>query len=77
MTITDEAPTTDLFISDVLLRKPCKDHDAGLGLACFQLVTDDGVGLAAVCNRRARAAGFNASVSPQSLNRGKNQRPKK
>lgn len=70
MTILHETPTLDLFVPDVLLRKRCHEHNADLGIPCFVIEADDSES-AAVCNKRAKMAGFNAPVSPQSLNRGK------
>lgn len=46
----------------------CKKHNALQGLPCFLIPKGNGIGYyAGVCGRRAKTAGFNAPVSPNSL----------
>jgi hypothetical protein len=59
---TPEVPTTQLFIPTVIERTPCKRHGADKGQPCGNLGPYH-----AICNARAKRAGFNAPISEKSL----------
>lgn len=63
----NEKPTTELFMDAILERKACQKHEASVGDPCWGIVQSDGLGRGAVCNRRAKAAGFNNPIRPESL----------
>lgn len=55
--------------------KPCKKHNAAIGEGCWNIMTDSSdYALKAVCNKRARAVGFNGRISTNSLNSGSKRR---
>lgn len=61
-------PTTELYIPDVLLRTDCPKHKAKLGFGCFVTIGyKDKKPKHAVCNARAKKAGFNAPIHEASL----------
>lgn len=56
--------TSKVYISDVLTRKACSKHEAEQGKPCWRIITSDtGEFLNAICNNRARRAGYKAKVS--------------
>lgn len=63
----NEKPTTELFMDAILERKACQRHDASVGDPCWGITQSDGLGRGAVCNGRAKAAGFNNPIRPESL----------
>lgn len=69
-----EKPTTELFLDTILDRRPCPKHKAAIGEPCWVLERSLRGGALAVCNRRARAAGFNHPIDPKSLRL--NRKPK-
>jgi hypothetical protein len=64
---TTETPTTELYLDAVLERQSCQKHDAEKGSPCWGITESSGVGRGAVCNKRAKRAGFNNKVSEKSL----------
>lgn len=66
---TPEKPTTELFIPTVVERIFCKKHGAEKGEPCGRLGP-----YMAVCNARAKRAGFNAPVSEKSLRMNRHKR---
>lgn len=69
----DEVPTTDLYLPSVMDRQQCPKHKAPQGVPCFHIPRVKGGYFGAVCNKRAKRAGFNAPIQERSLrmNRGK------
>jgi hypothetical protein len=65
--IEQDEPTTELYIPTVLERTSCKNHDVPEGVPCFHIGNDESGYNAAVCNKRALRAGFNARISKSSL----------
>lgn len=65
--VASEKPTTELFVQSVVDKVGCNKHDADKGFACWGIETSSGLGLGAVCNRRAKRAGFNHKISEASL----------
>lgn len=63
----DEKPTTEVFMDSVIERVPCKRHASEKGSPCWGITTSSGLGLGAVCNWRAKKAGFNHKISEKSL----------
>lgn len=61
-----ETPTTELYMKDVIHRQPCKRHDADKGDPCW-LLSKEGFQLGAICNWRAKKAGFNHKIDERSL----------
>ncbi len=72
-----ETPTTELFMEDVIDRQPCKRHDADKGLPCWHLPDSTGFGLGAICNWRAKKAGFNNKIDERSLRLNRRPKPSK
>ena len=58
----NEKPTTELFMDAVLERETCRKHKADIGQPCGWMGP-----YRAICNARAKRAGFNAPVRPESL----------
>lgn len=56
-------------IRTVFERETCRRHNADIGEACWLIPTIDGVGVLAICNRRAKRAGFSNIPSRKSLAR--------
>lgn len=67
---TFDQPKMDL----VLERSMCPKHRAKIGDPCWGIITDEGLGLGAVCNNRAKKAGFVGRISPSSLSTKSGQR---
>lgn len=68
-----EIPTTDLFMPIVLDMVPCDRHRVELNVPCFQVPKKDESGyFPGICNHRAKRAGFDAPIRPQSLDRSLN-----
>lgn len=63
----NEKPTTELFVVAVTERQECKKHRASIGWPCWGIIQADGIYMNAVCNKRAKAAGFNHPIRPESL----------
>lgn len=63
---TPEVPTTERYLQTVIDRQPCGKHNADKGEPCFTLPKTRGY-TTAVCNRRAKRAGFNHRISLKSL----------
>jgi hypothetical protein len=62
-----EAPTTELFMEDVINRETCRRHGTDIGQACWSWHDSSGFLLGAVCNNRAKRAGFNHEISDKAL----------
>lgn len=63
-----DAPTTELFLPNIIATTSCGRHDAHGGEYCFTydaLDSDKVVG--GICNKRALKAGFNGEIKPSSL----------
>ena len=58
----------------VIERTVCKKHNADIGDACWPIIAHDSDILSAVCNTRAKKAGFVGQIKASSLNAKK---PKK
>lgn len=54
-------------IPTVVSTSPCVKHRAGKGVPCWWVHLSAGARAMAVCNSRAKKAGFNAPISEQSL----------
>lgn len=69
----DEPPTTDLFMSQVIVSTTCIKHNADETQPCFKhwpLTDDQGLPMIwGICNHRAIKAGFNGTIDPKSLTR--------
>jgi hypothetical protein len=72
-----EVPTTDRFMETVTHRVPCKRHQKEAGFPCWHIVSDGRNAMFAVCNWRAKKAGFNGKISGKSLSRTRPQHYKK
>lgn len=57
-----DKPTTELFMDAVLERQACRHHKAEKGQPCGWMGP-----FRAICNKRAKAAGFNHPIHPGSL----------
>jgi hypothetical protein len=62
-------PTTELFMDRILDRTDCKKHGADVGEPCHVIINKNDKGILAICNTRAKRAGFNARISKSSLER--------
>lgn len=62
-----EEPTFELFMTTILDRGPCARHQVPAGIPCWHITMSSAGTLAAICNKRARAAGFDHKISPKSL----------
>lgn len=60
-------PTSELFMELVLERGGCTKHNASIGTPCWLIEMSSAGVLGAICNKRARAAGFDHKISPKSL----------
>lgn len=58
-------------IPEVIDRASCDKHRAITGKPCWQVWTLAGGKLPAICNARAKRAGFNAEINPASLGEGR------
>lgn len=63
----NEKPTTELFVVAVTERQACAKHQASVGWPCWGIIQANGAYMNAVCNKRAKAAGFNHAIKPESL----------
>lgn len=54
-------------IPTVLENRGCLPHGVHRGEPCWQIYQSNGNILGAICNRRARLAGFTGKISPESL----------
>lgn len=64
-------------IVSIIDRQPCQKHEAGMGTACFTIMSDisDRI-LLAICNKRAVKAGANGKISESSRAvKNRNKRP--
>lgn len=75
--IAPEVPTTEQFVWTVVDREPCGKHQAHKGTPCWQIIQSDGMGTGAICNKRARKAGFNHRISEKSLRLSRSPMKKK
>jgi hypothetical protein len=58
----------DRFIETVLDREGCNKHNALKGAPCFLIRKNEGFGhYAAICNKRAKRAGFVGEISAKAL----------
>lgn len=73
----NEKPTTELFVVAVTERQECKKHSASIGWPCWGIIQADGLYMNAVCNTRARKAGFNHPIRPESLRLNRQSHSKK
>lgn len=73
----NEKPTTELFVVAVTEREECKKHSASIGWPCWGIIQADGLYMNAVCNTRARKAGFNHPIRPESLRLNRQSHSKK
>ncbi len=64
---TPERPTTELFISRILDREACDEHKMPIGIPCWHIHTTSDGYKPAVCNERAKKAGFDSNISEKSL----------
>lgn len=62
-------PTTELYLDSIIERSHCDKHKVEKGLPCYQMLRSDGTALGAICNGRARSAGFNGKIKYSSLHR--------
>jgi hypothetical protein len=63
----EDEMTTALYVGSVITRAACEKHDVGTSQPCFVITGKNEKTHRAVCNDRARAAGFRAPISPNSL----------
>lgn len=54
-------------VSTIIERQHCNRHHAKIGFACWDIHTATGSILSAVCDRRAKAAGFIGKISDSAL----------
>lgn len=67
ITADDDNRTTERFVPDVLARTQCSTHMAPESVGCWGIALSNGTYSSAVCNTRAKKAGFNAPVSNQAM----------
>lgn len=53
-----------LYLETIINRTPCPRHGVPKGSPCFHLDTMNGHGNNAICNKRARSAGFVGLTHP-------------
>lgn len=61
-----QKPTTELYMPSILERSHCDKHNVPKGIPCFHIPGIRGY-KAAICNGRARSAGFVGKISAMSL----------
>lgn len=71
-----ESPTTDLFIPSVIEKVGCQKHEAPKGTPCWRMYPVNGMDHGAICNKRAKSAGWAGQIDPRSLSTGR-RRPEK
>jgi hypothetical protein len=70
-----ETPSTDLFIRTVIDREGCGRHKAEKGEPCWVISRlRHPHAFFAVCNRRAKKAGYNHPISDNSLRTYRNKK---
>lgn len=62
-----DLPTTETFLKTIIDREACGKHRAHRGTACWTIIQSDGFGKSAVCNQRAKKAGFRHKINEKSL----------
>lgn len=62
-------PPIALLIDIIIAKEPCKRHDVGLGVPCWFVPCATGPNpyFKAICNRRAKRAGYAHSINVNSL----------
>lgn len=65
-----DVPTTKLYLDRIINETWCNKHKASIGAPCWGMPELSGLGRSAVCNSRAKKAGFNNKISEGSLRRG-------
>lgn len=65
--VTPERPTTDRYLDRIIDETSCKKHEAEAGDPCWGVAELSGLGRGAVCNSRAKKAGFNHPISIHAL----------
>lgn len=64
---TPETPTTERFLERILNRNSCGKHKADLGNPCWWIEDSFGFSKMAICNKRAKKAGFSSQINDKSL----------
>lgn len=63
-----DAPTTELFLPNIVATTSCGRHGARGGEYCFTYgALDSNKVVGGICNKRALKAGFNGEIKPGSL----------
>ena len=57
----------DEFVFTIIDRQKCSRHNAPSGTPCWHIIGENGFGNAAICNKRAKSAGFVGKISRVSL----------
>ena len=55
------------FVATVMERTSCKRHGVEEGVACWPMYPVQGPPLSAICNKRAKRAGFDGKIDDKSL----------
>lgn len=56
-------PTNTTFIEKICVKTSCNKHKAPVNISCFTIISEAGKEYHAVCNSRAKRAGYNGVVS--------------
>ena len=57
----------DQNVKKIVASSRCGVHGATEGVSCWGIETSSGIVLSAVCNKRAKRAGYNGQITPGAI----------